>query len=301
MRFVPLSCISLALLLFHPAAQAWSGAGHEVIAALAWSELPPEAKAKVTDLLKSHPDYGKWEASFTAGSLSLDFPTFVFMRASKWPDEIRRQGNKYDHPGWHYVDYPLKPPSFPMEPAPSPTDDVLYGIQQCERVLADTKASAEERAVYLSWLIHLVGDIHQPLHCCSLVTETYPAGDKGGNSFYVKPSARGISLHSFWDGLLGTSSKSQAHANDAVEIQTEHPRKSLHELGKRKTPRDWSLDSRSLAIEQAYLRGELKGSTNKDDAPPLPEGYTKAVKAVAERQAALAGFRLADEIKGFLN
>ena len=50
-----------------------------------------------------------------------------------WPDEIRRRGNPYDHPKWHYVDYPLKPPKFPVEPGPDPTDDILYGIAQCEK------------------------------------------------------------------------------------------------------------------------------------------------------------------------
>ena len=55
-----------------------------------------------------------------------------------------------------------------------------------------------------------------------------------------------------------------------------------------------------MAIEKAYLRGELKGSTNSDTAPALPADYTKAAKVVAERQAALAGYRLADEIQKYL-
>jgi hypothetical protein len=56
------------------------------------------------------------------------------------------------------------------------------------------------------------------------------------------------------------------------------------------------LESRILAIEKAYLNGQLKGSEDEDHAPTLPEGYAKAAKAVAERQAALAGYRLADKI-----
>jgi hypothetical protein len=84
--------------------------------------------------------------------------------------------------------------------------------------------SAQERAAYLSWLIHLIGDLHVPLRCCSLVTDVYRAGDK------------------------------------------------------------------------AYLHGDLKGGTDKESAVDLPEGYTKAAKVVAEKEAALAGYRLADEI-----
>jgi hypothetical protein len=98
----------------------------------------------VTEILKAHPDYEKWEKSFTSESANLDLPTFIFMRASTWADEIRRRGNQYNHPKWHYVDYPLKPPKFPLEPGPDPTDDILYGIGQSEKTLADTKASPEE-------------------------------------------------------------------------------------------------------------------------------------------------------------
>jgi hypothetical protein len=174
---------------------------------------------------------------------------------------------------------------------------VLFGIGQAEKKLTSSKTSQEERAIFLSWLIHLTGDSHQPLHCASLFTDTQPNGDKGGNDFYVKPAVRGIRLHSLWDGLLGTSGKPQTHLNDAIRIEADFPKNSLPELKKAKTPKDWSLESRNLAIEKAYLHGELKGSTSPEDAPALPEGYTKDAKTVAERQAALAGYRLAAEIE----
>jgi len=65
----------------------------------------------------------------------------------------------------------LKPPTFAFESEPNPEGDALLGITQSEKLLADKSASAEDRAVALSWLIHFVGDIHQPLHCASLFTE----------------------------------------------------------------------------------------------------------------------------------
>ena len=190
-------------------APAWSSAGHQVIAAEAYRQLPPALKAKANEILKAHPDYEKWRDSFTGGSAGLDLETFVFMRASMWPDEIHHHGNPYDHPAWHFVDYPLKPALFPVEPGPEPNNDALYGIIQAEKALTDAKTSPEERAVFLSWLIHLVGDKHQPLHCGTLFNSAFPNVDKGGNDFYVKPGARGVRLHSVWDGLLGTSGKLQ--------------------------------------------------------------------------------------------
>jgi hypothetical protein len=222
------------------------------------------------------------------------------MRSSTWPDEIRRAGNKYDHPNWHFIDYPLRPPGFAFEPGPKPDDDVLYGVAQCEKVLSDAKADPEFRAAYLSYLIHLVGDMHQPLHCASLFTAAYPNGDKGGNDFYVMPAQRGVRLHGIWDGLLGTSANPRTQWNYATEIDAKYSRSSLPELATHATPKEWSLESRELAIEQAYLRGELKGAKDAADAPKLPEGYTKEAKQVAEKQAALAGYRLADEITKYL-
>jgi len=64
-----------------------------------------------------------------------------------------------------------------------PPATFFTGWGNVKKHLAGPKASQEIRAVYLSYLIHLIGDMHQPLHCCSLVTEVYPSGDKGGNLY----------------------------------------------------------------------------------------------------------------------
>jgi hypothetical protein len=289
-----MAALIVSLLLPSPVI-AWSGAGHMVIAAQAYRELPPAVRSQVNEILKSHPEFGRWTGSFDPGSAELDLPLFVFMKASTWADEIRRKGNGFDHPHWHYVNYPLKPPGFQFEPGPAPHDDILYGIEQSEKAIGDKGSSAEERAVYLAWLIHLIGDLHQPLHCSALITETYPAGDKGGNDFYVKPASKGIKLHSLWDGLLGTRNHPQTQLNDAIRLAAAHPRQSLPEL-KIRSPKEWSLEARLLAIEKGYLHGQLKGSTEALNAPELPDNYTKEAKVIAEKQAALAGYRLANAI-----
>ena len=293
------ACATIGLVFLQINAFAWSVAGHYVIAAEAFRQLPPELKAQAVEVLKAHPDYAKWAKAYHPNP-NFDLAAYVFMRSSTWPDEIRRSGSPYDHPDWHFIDYPLRPPAFPLEPGPKPEDDVLFGIAQCEKTLSDTNASPELRAAYLSWLIHLVGDLHQPLHCASLFTDAYPKGDRGGNDFYVKPAQHGIRLHSLWDGLLGTSASPQTQWKYAITIDTQYPRTALPELSTNSTPGSWSLQSRQQAINWAYLRGELMGGPNADSAPPLPADYTKAAKAVAERQAALAGYRLADEIEKYL-
>jgi hypothetical protein len=290
----------LSLALTPRLCRGWSGPGHMVVAAEAYRELPWGVKRKARALLKSHPEYAKWEAAYRKGPTDVDFSLYVFMRASTWPDEIRRKGDAAEaHPHWHYIDYPLKAPNFEFEAGPAPNDDVLYGIAESEKTLSDKGNEAAERAIALSWMIHLIGDLHQPLHCCSLVNETYPQGDKGGNDFYVAPATKGIKLHSFWDGLLGTRVHPPTQLKEASRIAKEHKRRSLAELAE-KSPEAWSLEGRSLAVEKAYLRGKLKGSSRVEGAPTLPEGYTKTAKLVAEGQAALAGYRLADELKAYL-
>ena len=107
-------------------------------------------------------------------------------------------------------------------------------------------------------------------------------------------------MHKFWNGLLTTSGDETERVTYAVSIQKEYPRRLLKELTPFMTPEAWCLESRAAAIEKAYLRGQLQGSTNADIAPFLPQSYTNTAKTAAERQAALAGYRLADEIRKIL-
>jgi len=298
-KIASIALAAFGFAVFQTNAFAWGSSGHFLVAAEAYQQLSPELKAQVYEILKAHPDYARWTNAYHPNPV-LDVSAYVFMRSSAWPDEIRRSDSQYDHPSWHFIDYPLRPSSFPMEPGPEPTNDILFGIAQFENILSDTNANPELRAASLSWLVHLVGDIHQPLHCASLFTDAYPTGDRGGNEFYVKPADQAVRLHGIWDGLLGASPNTQMQWRYAIALGAKFPRASLAELASHPTPKDWSLESRDLAIEKGYLRGELKGGTNAETAVSLPADYIPAAKAVAERQCALAGYRLADAIQNYL-
>jgi hypothetical protein len=226
--------ITLALLVFLLATSArtwaWSSPGHIVIAAIAYRELSADDKKAVSELLTHHPAYSKWKQAFKPQAFSFDLDTYIFMRASTWPDDIRETGNHYDHPKWHYVNYPLNPPKFAVKPSPSTKNDLLFGIAQCQEVLQNSEDSLEVRAAYLSWLIHLVGDAHQPLHCVTFISSDYsaPQGDKGGNLFYVRPATKGVKLHAIWDQGLGSAVDFAAQYNYATQIRAEHPRGQLN-------------------------------------------------------------------------
>ncbi len=298
-RLFPVVFCIAAIIFFPSLSLAWDDTGHMTIAAAAYRQLPPELKAQAIEVLKNHPEYEQWLKAYHPNP-NIDLGEYIFMRSSTWPDEIRGSGSPYDHPNWHFIDYPLRPPSFPFLPDQKPTDDVLFGIAQCEKTLSDTNADPVLRAVCLSYLIHLVGDMHQPLHCESFYSDAYPNGDRGGNDFYVKLPQGSSRLHPIWDDLLGTTPNLLTESRNAFDLQVNYPRAALPELREDTTPTAWSLESRKLAIKYGYLNGYLKGSTNAQAAPPLPGNYIKTATAVAKRQAALAGYRLADEIQQYL-
>lgn len=261
-------------------------------------------------LLQSHPKYAEWSAAYPEGVPGLSKGMFVAMAASLWPDDIRDKNNPETHPEWHYVDYAVKPPAFPMEPAPHPTNDILYGIQQCEVTVRSAAEASRLRAEMASWMMHLVGDIHQPLHCAALINADFPApdGDRGGNGAFIKADkeAQVINLHMFWDSQLGGARVADAASarealHKAILLEAQHPRPTLPELVTSPTPKDWSLEGRKIAIEEVYLRGALKYSLSKLNAPVLPEGYSKKAKTIAERRVALAAYRLADAFKRLLD
>ena len=278
---------------------AWDGAGHMAIAAQAFRQLTPELQAQAVEVLKAHPNYQQWVKDYHPNP-DVSLGAYIFIRSSTWPDEIRGSGSPYDHPEWHFIDYPLRPPSFPLEPDPQPMNDVLFGVAQCEKTLSDPDGGRVLRAADLSFLIHLIGDMHQPLHCETFFDDEFPDGDRGGNDFYVKVDQRGVRLHGIWDGLLGTVESPAIQWRYSLTIEGEYTEASLPELKVDSTPKSWSLESRKLAIEYGYLNGQLSGSTDPETAPPLPDDYLKNAKPIAERQAALAAYRLADEIQEYL-
>jgi S1/P1 Nuclease len=153
----------------------WSGPGHMTVAAIAYRDLSPVERQKFDAILESHPQFQSWQNDFPENVPNLDQGLYVAMAASLSPDQIRNHNDPSTFPNWHFVDYPLIPPSFPDRGSPTPRDNILFGIGRSEAILRSQSAAAQDKAEKLSWLIHLVGDVHQPLHCATLVNSIYPA------------------------------------------------------------------------------------------------------------------------------
>lgn len=301
--------ILFCLLISATQLPAWSGPGHMTVAAIAYRNLSPEVRQKATDLLKNHYEYSKWKAEIPENDKTMDEGIVAFMGASKWPDEIKYGNSTFNHKEWHYVDFPLIAPDFPIKPSPAPGNDIIYAIDYCTKTLKDPKTTDKAKAYWLCWLIHIVGDISQPLHCCCLVNDDFPApmGDRGGNLIFVRQgTSKGVALHKMWDDAMGKTNgfhtkQLRGYVNQAIELDSEFKRDALGELKKNTTAESWARESRQIAVDRVYLHGQLKYGKTAESAVDLPDGYTKNLKMIAQRQVAITGYRLADLIREVLN
>jgi hypothetical protein len=155
---------------------------------------------------------------------------------------------------------------------------------------------------------HLVGDVHQPLHAATEYSSAFPGGDKGGNAQAISANGMVLNLHAYWDEVLGTSNAFGAIDFLAREITDDSvlaPEK-LTELELHKQPSQWARESFDDAVALVYLNGRLRsarydaytaGEMTPQQVPPLPPSYAGNARDLAKRRAALAGYRLAEQLK----
>ena len=307
MDLAPRRLLALVLagtLLAAAPARAWNQPGHMMTASIAYDQLTPEQRAAVVKILEANPDFARWKETAPKDAPDFDFGRYVLMMAARWPDDIRKGRedppdkpvSPYEHSVWHYVDFPLRPPDFPMEEPPTGTEDLFSAYAFCEKKVTAPDTSPVDRAAYLCWLLHLTGDIQQPLHAVALFNATYPKGDKGGNDYYVNLAGNSIKLHTYWDGLGAVMMDFPELVTHATNLEKKFPRASLPQLEADKDVRSWALESRQLSIDAVYRRGTLPGTSNKDQTilPPLPGDYATKGRAIAEQRIVMAGYRIAD-------
>jgi hypothetical protein len=305
------------LVLLSAGVLGWNGTGHMSIALLAYRELPEKVKARVTEILKRHPDYEAWVKEVPAGERGAH----AFMMASTWPDAIRKTPE--DLPADHYINVPYAPtgtsvPEGKTREAVLAKRNILTHLNESVHVLKDDPDPIR-RAKELCWLIHLVEDIHQPLHTTALFSDRVPEGDRGGNALVVaaedtvlKPGIERLPhLHSYWDGLLG-SNESMGYLSETADRLAKHPRKEFANELKKTAFLEWVEEGSALAVKEAYREGKLQFLTDTEvrgrlaqgksvEIPALPADYQRRAEATGERQAALAAYRLADLLSSILN
>jgi hypothetical protein len=298
--------------------RAWNGTGHMTVAELAWRSLSGSQRTAVSELLRHHPHYAELlEAELGAG---VDHDEWVFLRAATWPDLVRpampgkppkpERITQYHRPDWHFIDEPFilaadTPTIHPTAHQP-PVTNAVERLASIETVLKSS-ADTTNRAIMLCWYLHLMGDVHQPLHCASWFSVAeFPGnkGDSGGNGVAIRPNSSPMKLHSFWDELLGTGDTYTFidHMADTIETNPLLIKAKLKELKNHKTYHSWADESFSYSVAFAYLNGNLEHAKFHEhitaaEVPDLNQNYADNARTVAHRRVAAAGIRLGQKLK----
>jgi hypothetical protein len=301
MLFIAAMCLSPT------AVKAWWDGAHMQIAALAYERLTPQAKARVDALVKLNPDYPSW----IGGLPPEQRDELAFVRASVWADDIKTDGKHTEsgdiatgsdagrnigyadtlmHKDWHFMETGFSTDGAPVKPPDAV--NALIQIKLFKAALPSTSGVSDDiRSYDLVWLLHLVGDAHQPLHAARRFTQALANGDRGGNKVLVKPATgETVQLHNYWDRMLGGYSTPQgavldAHDHDGLAQVPVDP-----ELARVDDPAAWFAESFELAKRFAYAEPVLSGRQPIE----LTRQYETDARNTARSQAALAAVRLAN-------
>ena len=262
----------------------WGPGGHMMVASIAFSRLNPKAKAKAQALL-----------ALSIAPTDKTNMTKDFINAAHWADDIR------DSPGFaqfaelHFVDLPFSVDGTSLPALPSP--NIVTALQQNVAILKNPGSSPSAQAQALRFIIHFVGDIHQPLHCATRVDSANPKGDEGGNGVLLNVAGKSVKLHGYWDGGIGAFPKGGPGPDFLPPaLSTISPAANMAMAGNPATdPKlklndptnfaGWAQESFALAKSTAY-NGMKNGVT------PSAAYNTKALK-VARQRVAWGGYRLA--------
>ena len=295
----------LPLLVVMPRAWGWGSPGHMAVAYVAYQKLDPAIKTRVQQLLKLNPNYSVWQAYIPAGTSQDDTDLYLFMMAATWPDEIKAihsykndgdsppadtaQANSnigysdmFMHKYWHFVDLPISPDN--TAPADTPTPNAETQINVFRKVLASNATDAL-KSYDLVWTMHLVGDVHQPLHCATRFIGS--KSDGGGNDVVISASPK--DLHGYWDSLPGLGGTK--NFSTAVKFASTLPDADVTKADDTKVD-DWAQESFALAQSDAYAKPPINDTDPTTSSTITASYHTKAL-ADAKLRVALGGARLA--------
>jgi hypothetical protein len=258
---------------------AWGYEGHEIVAAIARGYLTPQVRGKVDQMLAADQD------TLTPHDMLAE---------ATWADRYR-SGHK-ETSEWHFVDIELDHPDLKSAcfgfPAADPVasqgpahDCIVNKVSEFTAELANPATPAAERLLALKFLIHFVGDMHQPLH-------DVDNHDKGGNCVLLSLGGpRTVNLHTYWDTTVvqGLGDDPQAVA-DTLTRRITPENKATWEKG---DPQAWALESFNIARTAVYTIGSQPGCTLDPSPLSLPPGYDAAARETVSTQLEKAGVRLA--------
>jgi S1/P1 Nuclease len=296
-------------------AYGWYNEGHMIVAYIAYQQLTPAAKTRANALIKMNPMYSTWAANVPKNSSQATIDMMVFMQAATWADAIKSAagyvsdgsdggdspvgspnptensgyGDMSRHMYWHFTDKPFATDgtALPAIPTPNAQDRIAL----FRSVLSSTTASDALKSYDLVWILHLVGDVHQPLHSSTRVDKADPNGDAGGNLVKLSCTGCPTELHRFWDDVPGTSLKPKSAVTAGKKLPAADPTEAA-----KSSEAVWVDESFQDAQADVYITPIGAGT-----GPfALTSAYKKNAKKVANVQLALAGARLANLINNEL-
>ena len=274
--------LTALVLMFAPLApaQAYWEYGHETVAQIAQANMSPQARANMQRLLRAAPMLGTLKCAMrNIGEVSV------------WADCIKSDRVRWGYTNsWHYQNVDVCKP-FDLKSACADGNCVSVQIDRNFALLANKSLPAHVRLEALAFLVHFVGDIHQPLHAGD-------RSDRGGNdlktTYGVMP---GYNLHSVWDGLLADRAISAA----PVIVRTFSPaEKTAVEQG---NVRSWSEENWAVSKEIAYPRAMDRDPCGAKPTAPvvIDEADVTAARAALRQQVERGGIRLARLLDTALN
>ena len=261
----------------------WGAGGHMMTASIAFQRLNPRARAQALALLAL---YIK-PAAITAQSTD-------FVNASHWADDLRPFPEFDLFKPKHFINQPFSIDGTPLPAGMPDPDNIVKALADNVEILK-TSTDKNAQAQALRFIIHFVGDIHQPLHATARIDRDHPNGDQGGNLVKIKVGDKDTNLHSYWDGGIGDFPKSGPNyappplseiGPAAAKAMAGNP--ATDPKLKLKKPFDyqgWADESFALAKDVAY-KGMMNG------VEPSPAYNSKAL-TVARKRVAWGGYRLA--------
>lgn len=247
---------------------AWNAIGHDLVAAIAMERVSFETKQRIVAL---------------NAVLNPVFPTADVVRAGHWMDELQYRGEKW-MANRHYITLGESFDGTAVPPITSP--NAASAIEEARTVILDSKETPWNKAFALRMLLHIIGDIHQPLHTISIFSAEHPDGDKGGNLVQLAPNEIGNNLHAYWDNGGGafltdrpvSTTKIQRMAHTLMQAYPcDFEEENLDAMR-------WIRQSHELALTKVY-------SVSSGTVPDAK--YHVMAMDISTRQVTIAGCRLA--------